>query len=144
TLVLAGSTVPVRVQLAADGVPELVIVGPWFINQKIVIPDGTVIPRALYSVDNAFLGPDNKLIVGTVQGAFNLYIKVAFYGAIFFAVPFLLVQIWGFVSPGLYPHEKRYAAPIIIMASLCFLGGCAFAYYIAFPRAANFLLGVAT
>ncbi|MFY9572398.1 MAG: twin-arginine translocase subunit TatC, partial [Blastocatellia bacterium] len=85
----------------------------------------------------------NQLVVGTVQGAFNLYIKVAFYAAIFFAVPFLLVQVWGFVSPGLYPHEKTYAAPIIIMASVFFLLGTAFAYYIAFPRAANFLLGVA-
>jgi len=56
----------------------------------------------------------------------------------------LLVQIWGFVSPGLYPHEKKYAAPIIVMASVFFVMGCAFAYYVAFPRAANFLLGVAT
>ena len=57
-----------------------------------------------------------KLVVPTVQGAFNLYIKLSFYAAIFFAVPFLLVQVWGFVAPGLYPHEKKYAAPIIIMA----------------------------
>jgi sec-independent protein translocase protein TatC len=90
------------------------------------------------------MGRDNQLVVPTVQGAFNLYIKVSFYAAIFFAVPFLLVQVWGFVAPGLYPHEKGYAAPIIIMASVFFLIGCAFAYYIAFPRAANFLLGVAT
>ena len=142
-LVLAGATITVKVQRAADGVPELVTVAPWFINQKSVIPEGTVIPRALYSADNAYLGPDNKLIVGTVQGAFNLYIKVAFYGAIFFAVPFLLTQAWGFIAPGLYPHEKKWASPFIVMASVFFVLGCAFAYYIAFPRAANFLLGVA-
>jgi sec-independent protein translocase protein TatC len=51
--------------------------------------------------------------------------------------------VWGFVAPGLYPHEKKYAWPIIVMASAFFLTGCSFAYYIAFPRAANFLLGVA-
>ena len=142
-LILAGATITVKVQRAPDGVPELVTIAPWFINQTSVIPEGTVIPRALYSDDNAYLGPDNKLIVGTVQGAFNLYIKVAFYGAIFFAVPFLLTQAWGFIAPGLYPHEKKWASPFIIMASVFFVAGCAFAYYIAFPRAANFLLGVA-
>ena len=113
------------------------------INTATVLPAGTVIPRELYSISSGNLNPDNKLIVGTVQGAFNLYIKVSFYAAIFFAVPFLLTQVWGFVAPGLYPHEKKYAAPFIIMTSLFFLLGCAFAYYIAFPRAADFLLGVA-
>jgi sec-independent protein translocase protein TatC len=98
---------------------------------------GYVIPRALYAASNGMLDPDNRLVVGTVQGAFNLYIKVSFYAAIFFGVPFILVQIWGFVSPGLYPHEKKYAAPIIVMASFWFLAGCAFAYYVAFPRAAE-------
>jgi sec-independent protein translocase protein TatC len=82
--------------------------------------------------------------VPTVQGAFNLYIKVSFYSAIFFGVPFILVQAWGFISPGLYPHEKKYAGPFLVMASGFFLAGAAFAYYIAFPRAANYLLGVAT
>jgi sec-independent protein translocase protein TatC len=142
-LILTGATLVLKVQRAEDGVPELVTVTPHVMNQESVIPEGTVIPRELYSKDNAYLGPDNKLIVGTVQGAFNLYIKVAFYAAIFFAVPFLLVQAWGFISPGLYPHEKKYAVPFIVMASVFFIAGCAFAYYIAFPRAANFLLGVA-
>ena len=142
-LVPAGATPTLRVQRAADGVPELVTIAPLVINQEKVIPEGTVIPRELYSRGNEYLGPDNKLIVGTVQGAFNLYIKVAFYGAIFFAVPFLLTQAWGFIAPGLYPHEKKWASPFIIMASVFFVAGCAFAYYIAFPRAANFLLGVA-
>ena len=142
-VVLAGATPTLKVQRASDGVPELVTVTPWVINQESVIPEGTVIPRVLYSTNNAYLSPDNKLIVGTVQGGFNLFIKVAFYGAIFFAVPFLLTQAWGFIAPGLYPHEKKWATPFIIMASGFFMTGCAFAYYIAFPRAANFLLGVA-
>lgn len=142
-LVPAGTTLSLKIQRTEDGVLELITVAPHLINQETVIPEGTVLPPELFSRDNAYLGPDNKLIVGTVQGAFNLYIKVAFYAAIFFAVPFLLVQAWGFISPGLYPHEKKYAAPFIIMASLFFIAGCAFAYYIAFPRAANFLLGVA-
>lgn len=142
-LIPAGITVPAKVSKAPDGTAQLVISTPVVIADRVIDKD-TVIPPKLYQSANAMLGRDNQLVVGTVQGAFNLYIKVAFYAAIFFAVPFLLVQVWGFVAPGLYPHEKKYAAPIIAMASVFFLLGCAFAYYIAFPRAANFLLGVAT
>ena len=142
-LIPTGTTIRVRVDQSDDGVPTLVTTSPWVINTATVIGEGFQIPRQLYLTSNIYLSPDNRLVVPTVQGAFNLYIKVAFYAAIFFAVPFMLVQIWGFVAPGLYPHEKKYAAPIIAMASVFFLTGCAFAYYIAFPRAANFLLGVA-
>jgi len=142
-LVPVGTTIKVRVEPSDDGVPNLVTTGPWVINTATVIGEGFRIPRQLYLTSNIYLSPDNRLVVPTVQGAFNLYIKVAFYAAIFFAVPFILIQVWGFVAPGLYPHEKKYAAPVIFMASVFFLTGCAFAYYIAFPRAANFLLGVA-
>lgn len=142
-LVTPGTTIKVRVEMGADGLPKLVTASPWLINTDTVVDEGYEIPRELYSPSNVMLGPDGKLVVGTVQGAFNLYIKVAFYAAIFFTVPFILVQVWGFVAPGLYPHEKKYAWPIIVMTSLFFLAGCAFAYYVAFPRAANFLLGVA-
>jgi sec-independent protein translocase protein TatC len=143
-LIAAGTTVPATIKVGADGATQLVTRGYWLINDTTVVEKDTVIPPKLYQSSAVAMNQNNQLVIGTVQGAFNLYIKVAFYAAIFFAVPFLLVQVWGFVSPGLYPHEKKYAAPIIIMASLCFLGGCAFAYYVAFPRAANFLLGVAT
>jgi sec-independent protein translocase protein TatC len=142
-LVTPGTTIKVRVEAGADGLPKLTTVSPWLINTETVVDEGYEIPPELYSPSNVMLGPDGKLVVATVQGAFNLYIKVAFYAAIFFTVPFILIQVWGFVAPGLYPHEKKYAWPLLAMASAFFLGGCAFAYYIAFPRAANFLLGVA-
>lgn len=142
-LIPAGITIPARIGRTPEGAPQLTTSTPVVIADRVIDKD-TVIPPKLYQSSAALQGRDNQLVVGTVQGAFNLYIKVAFYAAIFFAVPFLLVQIWGFVAPGLYPHEKKYASPIIIMASVFFLIGCAFAYYVAFPRAANFLLGVAT
>jgi sec-independent protein translocase protein TatC len=142
-LVQAGSTVRALVQKGDDDGLQLVTVDPWIINESTVIKEGFIIPPSLYQASSAYLSPDNQLVVPTVQGAFNLYIKVSFYAAIFFSVPFLLTQAWGFVAPGLYEHEKRYAAPLILMASLFFLAGCAFAYYVAFPRAAAFLLGVA-
>lgn len=138
-----GTTIKVRVEESDDGVPNLKTTSPWVLNTETVLDEGFQIPRQLYLTSNIYLSPDNRLVVPTVQGAFNLYIKVAFYAALFSAVPFILIQVWGFVAPGLYPHEKKYAVPIILMASIFFLTGCAFAYYIAFPRAANFLLGVA-
>ncbi len=142
-LIAAGTAIPCKVKRDADGTVQLVTSTYFVISDRTVIEKDTVIPPKLYQWATTLKGRDNQLVVPTVQGAFNLYIKVSFYAAIFFAVPFLLIQIWGFVAPGLYPHEKGYAAPIIIMASVFFLGGCAFAYYTAFPRAANFLLGVA-
>ena len=142
-LIAAGTAIPCKVKRDADGAVQLVTSTYWVISDRTVIEKDTVIPLKLYEWATTQIGRDNQLVVPTVQGAFNLYIKVSFYAAIFFAVPFLLVQVWGFVAPGLYPHEKSYAAPVIIMASAFFLMGCAFAYYIAFPRAANFLLSVA-
>ncbi|HYP28603.1 MAG TPA: twin-arginine translocase subunit TatC [Blastocatellia bacterium] len=138
-----GTTVRVRVQRDDAGIPYLVTTRLWIINEEAVIPEGFIVPRDLYLTSNILLSPDGRLVVQTVQGAFNLYIKVSFYAAVFFGVPFFLGQIWGFVSPGLYPHEKKYAAPFIIMTTGFFLLGCAFAYKIAFPRAAGFLLDVA-
>jgi len=142
-LIQAGTTITAKVSRSPDGTKQLLTKQAWLLPNGVVIDKDAEIPRALYESGDALVNRDDKLVVPTVQGAFNLYIKVAFYSAIFFAVPFLLVQIWGFVAPGLYPHEKKYAAPFILMASVFFLLGCAFAYYIAFPRAANFLLGVA-
>lgn len=139
----AGTCGLFKVQRGEDGVPDLVTSLPWVINNVTVIKPGFTVPRELLSPKAALLNPDTRLVVPTVQGAFNLYIKVSFYAAIFFAVPFLLIQTWGFVAPGLYPHEKKYAGPFVVMSSTCFIAGCAFAYFIAFPRAANFLLGVA-
>src|SRR5438270_1367864 len=94
-LIAAGNTVPARVKREADGTVQLVTSSYWLINDRTVVEKDTVIPPKLYQSSNTLIGRDNQLVVGTVQGAFNLYIKVAFYAAIFFAVPFLLVQTWG-------------------------------------------------
>ncbi|MEW6125483.1 MAG: twin-arginine translocase subunit TatC [Acidobacteriota bacterium] len=142
-LIPPGTSILVKVQRDDNGLIQLLTTKPWIVNENTILKEGYVLPREFYDSSNVYLGLDNQLVVGNVQGAFNLYIKVAFFAAIFFAVPFILVQAWGFIAPGLYPHEKKYAMPLIIMASVFFILGCAFAYYIAFPRAANFLLGVA-
>jgi sec-independent protein translocase protein TatC len=84
-----------------------------------------------------------KLIVTTTQEAFTLYVTVSLYSAIALSIPFLLLQVWGFISPALYKHEKAYVTPFILLSSVAFVGGAAFAYYILFPPAVGYLLGVA-
>jgi sec-independent protein translocase protein TatC len=144
TLVPNGSTVDVQVKRATpNDPPQLVTNDYWFVNSECIIKPGFVIPESLTGPKANELSRDNELVVLKATGAFNLYIEVSFYAALFLSVPFLLWQAWGFISPGLYEHEKRYAVPFVLMASVFFLLGCAFAYYVAFPRAANYLLSVA-
>ena len=71
---------------------------------------------------------------------FNLELKLAILAAIFLAAPFLLAQVWLFISPGLYKHERRYALPFIFFSSLLFLTGGLFGYLVAFPFALQFLI----
>lgn len=56
----------------------------------------------------------------------------------------ILWQIWAFVAPGLYGHERRLAIPFVALSSCCFLGGAAFGYYVVFPPAFKFLVGYTT
>lgn len=89
-----------------------------------------------------YLPPGEKLAFLGVTDAFMLYVKVAGLAAIFVASPVVLYQIWRFVSPGLYARERRMAVPFIFSGTLFFLAGGAFAYYVAFPFAVQFLLDV--
>ncbi|HEX6863356.1 MAG TPA: twin-arginine translocase subunit TatC [Thermoanaerobaculia bacterium] len=83
-----------------------------------------------------------KLAFLGVTDPFILYFKVAALAAVFLGSPFLLYQVWNFVAPGLYRKEKLYALPFVFFATLFFLAGGAFAYYIAFPFAVEFLLSL--
>jgi sec-independent protein translocase protein TatC len=86
--------------------------------------------------------PDLKLAFLKVTDPFIMYFKVAGLGALFLASPFILYQLWQFVAPGLYRKEKMYAIPFIASATFFFLTGGAFGYYVAFPAAVQFLLGM--
>jgi len=89
-----------------------------------------------------FLPEGTKLVFLGITDPFILYIKVAALAGIFLGSPIIFYQIWAFVAPGLYQKEKRLAVPFIFFGSLLFLGGGAFGYYVAFPFAVEFLLGV--
>src|SRR5438128_6224009 len=81
-----------------------------------------------------------EMIVTSPTQAFNLELKLALLAAIFLAAPFILGQVWLFISPGLYKHERRYALPFIFFSSLLFILGGLFGYFVAFPFAAQFLV----
>ena len=82
-------------------------------------------------------GPLNFM---SVTEPFNLTVKIAFIASLFVASPFIMAQIWLFVSPGLYKHERRYALPFILSSSLLFITGGCFAYFVAFPFALQYLV----
>lgn len=97
---------------------------------------------SLYDIARAPLGanPAVVLSLSRPQDIVGLYIKVTLVAAIFVSSPLLLTQAWLFISPGLYPHERRYAIPFVLSASTLFLAGGAFGYFLAFPAALAFLL----
>jgi sec-independent protein translocase protein TatC len=83
--------------------------------------------------------PD-KLVYTNPTDPFNLYIKLSIVAGIFLASPYILWQIWLFISPGLYRHEKRYVWPFVLLTSSLFISGGFFAYKMAFPAALKFLV----
>ena len=141
SLIPAGASVTARVYKDAEGKLALFTDEALFAGNT-VIPKGVRLPAELGTATQAFSGINDKLIVTTALEPFSLYIKVSLYAAVCLSVPFLLLQIWGFVSPGLYPHERAYVTPFIILSSISFVLGAAFAYYIIFPPAAKYLLGL--
>jgi sec-independent protein translocase protein TatC len=84
------------------------------------------------------------LIFISVAEAFFTYMKVGFIGGLVLVSPFVLYQVWAFVAPGLYQHEKRYAIPFVLGGSFFFALGILFAYFVALPYGFKFLLGFAT
>ena len=72
--------------------------------------------------------------------AFTVQLKMALMAAIFLSSPFILAQVWLFISPGLYRRERRYAGPFVISATILFVLGGLFAYDIALPTGLKFLI----
>ena len=82
----------------------------------------------------------DKLVYTNPTDPFNLYIKLSIVAGLFLASPYVLWQVWLFISPGLYKHEKRYVWPFVLLTSTLFIAGGAFAFDLAFPAALRFLV----
>ncbi|HSI95842.1 MAG: twin-arginine translocase subunit TatC [Methylophilaceae bacterium] len=84
-----------------------------------------------------------QMIATAVTTPFFVPMKVAMLSAFVISLPYTLYQVWAFVAPGLYQHEKRFAAPMVMLSTLLFLLGMAFAYFLVFPVVFGFITGTA-
>ncbi|HYU97757.1 MAG TPA: twin-arginine translocase subunit TatC [Pyrinomonadaceae bacterium] len=136
-----GSSVMARVAKDSQGQLALFTEEALYAGNTI-IPKGVRLPIDFKALPEDYAGISDKLVVNSLIDPFSLYVKVSLYAALCLSVPFLLWQIWAFVSPGLYPHERGYVTPFIALSSISFVLGAAFAYKIIFPPAARYLLGL--
>jgi sec-independent protein translocase protein TatC len=84
-----------------------------------------------------------SMIATDVTSPFLVPFKLTLYVSILLAMPIILHQAWGFISPGLYKHEKRFALPLLASSIALFYGGVAFAYFVVFPVLFGFFTAIA-
>jgi sec-independent protein translocase protein TatC len=84
---------------------------------------------------------DQKLVYLNPTEPFNMYLKVGLIAGVFVASPFVLYQVWAFIAPGLYRHEKRYITPFMVLSVGLFVAGGVFGYKMVYPAALDFLIG---
>ena len=84
-----------------------------------------------------------KMIATGVTTPFFVPIKVAMMAAFLISLPHTLYQVWAFIAPGLYAHEKKFMIPMIVASSLLFILGMSFAYFLVFPVVFGFIVGTA-
>ncbi len=85
-------------------------------------------------------GIERRLIFTALQETFLTYLKVSFFSAFFITCPYILIQIWKFIAPGLYKHEKNAILPYLILTPLLFFLGGMLVYYLIMPLAIKFFL----
>jgi len=88
----------------------------------------------------AQLPPGTPLIATSVVAPFMTPFKLALLAAVFFAMPVILYQVWAFVAPGLYRHERRFALPLFVSSVVLFYAGAVFAYFVVFPVVFRFFV----
>lgn len=113
----------------------LIFLGLFYFSQELY----TFISEPL----RAFLPEGTSMIATDVASPFFVPFKLALICALFLAMPFVLHQLWGFIAPGLYKHEKRIAIPLLASSIILFYAGMAFAYYAVFPLVFGFFTSVA-
>lgn len=108
-----------------------VIISFFFLNRVVEFVLGPLAAR---------LPEGSSFIATEAPEYFVLYIKLGLISGLFVAMPVILFQVWLFISPGLYSHEKRFAIPFVLFGSVFFFLGAAFAHYVAFPWTWEFFI----
>lgn len=140
-VVSSGTSVNSIVAKDGNGLIGLFTNEPIYTSNTI-IPKGIRLPVNLAVPNMEEATSDERMIVTTAMESFSLYITTSLYAAIALSMPFLLWQIWGFISPALYRHERSYVTPFIGLSSISFIIGAAFGYYVLIPPALTYLLGL--
>jgi sec-independent protein translocase protein TatC len=112
----------------------IVVIPAWFFSKDIY--------KILALPVTQYLPEDTTLAYTTLTAPFMLYIKVSFLTAIFATSPFIFLQFWLFVAPGLYRKEKKYVVPFVFLTTIFFALGAVFGYFVVFPWACRFFLGM--
>ncbi|MFC7735650.1 twin-arginine translocase subunit TatC [Roseomonas sp. GCM10028921] len=89
-------------------------------------------------------GGERRMIFTALYEAFFTYLKVAFFGAVFFSFPMWATQLWLFIAPGLYRSEKKVITPFLVASPVLFVAGASLAYYFIFPLAWRFFISFET
>lgn len=122
-----------RIRLINSGYGILAgFLAAWFFSEKLFDVIRRPIEKYLPSGGLVFTAPMDKFLA---------YVKVSFLAGVIVSCPIWVLQIWKFVAPGLYQHERRYALVFMLFGSLLFLTGVSFVYFLVFPMAFKFLLG---
>ncbi len=108
----------------------------WFIRERLV----TFMTAPIIEVLKA-KGQADKLVYLNPTEPFNLYLKICALAGLFITSPYVLYQVWLFISPGLYRREKKYVFPFMASSILLFVAGGYFGYRLVYPAALDFLIG---
>lgn len=107
-----------------------------------LFPFATDIYAVVSAPLQAVLPKGTNMIATDVISPFLTPLKLTFYLSLYIAIPFILYQIWRFIAPGLYQHEKELAAPLMISSVVLFFSGMAFAYFLVLPMLFGFTMGI--
>ncbi len=114
----------------------VVTVGAYFFSEDLF--------RLLMAPLLEVMPAESGLIFTSLTETFFTYLKISLLAGFFAASPVVIYQIWRFSAPGLYANEKRYVFPFVFFASIFFVGGAMFGYFVVFPFGFKFFMGFAT
>jgi len=118
----------------------VLVVGVVFIA---LVPFSNTLFSLLSGPLMAHMPDDSSMIAIEVASPFLIPFKLTLFLALFISIPYVLYQLWSFVAPGLYTHERRLAFPLLVSSTALFYAGAAFAYFVVFPLVFAFFTGAA-
>ena len=118
----------------------VLVVGVVFIA---LVPFSNTLFSLLSGPLMAHMPEDSSMIAIEVASPFLIPFKLTLFLALFIAIPYVLYQIWSFVAPGLYKHERRLVYPLLVSSTVLFYAGAAFAYFVVFPLVFAFFTSTA-